>query len=740
MKKKYILSFIFCLLTICKTIYAQIHIEVNADKKIATVSKLFNGTNIEDLNNQTNGGLFSQLLHGEAFEENVDIDFLNVKRADYSKLYVILDERRIPHLITQSDIYHKVNWNHLSDKYDFYTKDVYGCTRFNNPKTISGLTFYGRVLPFDSLSTTIQQAMLDKINGNEQISKYWSKAINGNPTYSYKLIRDGKAYIGRQTQQVNYIDGTGEVGISNSGLYRMGICYEKGKNYEGIVRVMSHEPLTFYVSLRDGNGKILDEKPCTLKGDGSYEKATFSLTPKAHAAQGSFCIALKQPGTLNLGFAFLQPGEWGRANGYPLRKPFIDALKRQGITAIRYNGSMVDVGADKHLYRWKKMLAPIDERRTLFRSGFNMYATHSFGIIEMLKAAECLQATAIIGMSQDETAEDIRDFVEYVNGPQDSPWGFKRARDGHAAPYQLKYIEVDNEQRISQGYVECVKKFAESAWSVDPDMNIMVSLNIKKGRFDRNTPNYKLASELVGWFIRQGKGDKLAWDSHYSGDLDFACDRKRLECEMGIELQQELAKDYPGFKLHLTPLEENGSRCDWNRGLAHAHNWIVLQRYGNHFEMLGTANTFQPHGLHYMWDQGRIHYTADRIWFQPSAYIDKLMMESWKPYVVETTSSEPQKIDLTAKINEKGDELTLYVVNLTDQPQEAIIGINNFVSKGKAEIVTLGDCALTEYNTADKQDNVVPRYSRQNIKGETAYTFPKYSYTMITLHKTHTVI
>ena len=116
------------------------------------------------------------------------------------------------------------------------------------------------------------------------------------------------------------------------------------------------------------------------------------------------------------------------------------------------------------------------------------------------------------------------------------------------------------------------------------------------------------------------------------------------------------------------------------------------------------------------------------------------MMESWKPYVVETTSSEPQKIDLTAKINEKGDELTLYVVNLTDQPQEAIIGINNFVSKGKAEIVTLGDCALTEYNTADKQDNVVPRYSRQNIKGETAYTFPKYSYTMITLHKTHTAI
>ena len=36
---------------------------------------------------------------GEAFEENIDIDFLNLDKADYSKIYVVLDERRIPHLI-----------------------------------------------------------------------------------------------------------------------------------------------------------------------------------------------------------------------------------------------------------------------------------------------------------------------------------------------------------------------------------------------------------------------------------------------------------------------------------------------------------------------------------------------------------------------------------------------------------------------------------------------------------------
>lgn len=90
-------------------------LNVDAGRQIATVTKLFNGSNIEDLNNQTNGGIFSQLLHGEAFEENIDIDFLNLDKADYSKIYVVLDERRIPHLITQTDIYHRIPWNNLTE-------------------------------------------------------------------------------------------------------------------------------------------------------------------------------------------------------------------------------------------------------------------------------------------------------------------------------------------------------------------------------------------------------------------------------------------------------------------------------------------------------------------------------------------------------------------------------------------------------------------------------------------------
>ncbi|MBQ5818001.1 MAG: hypothetical protein IIW35_06565, partial [Bacteroidaceae bacterium] len=536
----------------------EIKIKVNASQHIATSSPLFNGTNIEDINNQTNGGVFGQLLHGEAFEENIETDFLNLKRSDYSKIYIMIDERRVPHLLTQNYVYCSVNWNNLSEECDVHSYDVYNAGKFSHPYNISGYKFVRRYLPFDSLPENIQKEMMRRINGNEQVSKFWSKSVKGGAEFDYKLVRDGKAYMGRQTQRVEFLSGNGEVGITNHGLYRMGIHLCKDKVYEGILRVKAMQPTTIYLSLRDNNGEIIAEKPYELKGDGSYEKVVFELTPSAEALEGSFGISLKSKGCIDLGYAFMQPGEWGRVNGYPLRKQFVDALKRQGITAIRYNGSMVDCGTDPYNYRWKKMLGPIDERRVTYRSGFSPYATHSFGFIEMLQLAEVIDAECIIGMSMDETSQDISDFVEYVNGSADTKWGARRVADGHPAPYNLKYIQVDNERTITQGYIEMMKKFALAAWKVDPEMNIMTSLNLHSKRYDKGNHEYDLALQLVKWFVAQGKGDKLAWDPHFDGgDLGWAATDK-FQRQLGLNLKRDLEADVPGFTLKLHPMEENG--------------------------------------------------------------------------------------------------------------------------------------------------------------------------------------
>ena len=728
-----------------------IQIRVDASKQIATVTKCFNGTNIEDLNNQTNGGIFSQLIHGEAFEENIDIDFLGLPLGDYVKVYVILDENRRPHFLSQANIYTRVNWNNLSEKYDFNSKDIYdavvqaaqprpsrdgGPPMVRPPLQIGDLRFYSRFVLFDSIPEATRKIMLKRINGDEQISRYWSKITSGNAKGKY-VLRRGDAYMGRQNQVIRMQEGNGEFGLYNAGLNKQGIYFEKGKPYEGILRIRAHQPVTLYLSLRDENGQILAEEPYYLKGNGSFEKVEFELIPKGETTAGRFGIALKEKGQIELGYAFLQPGYWGRVRGYPVRKGFADALMKQGIKTIRYNGSMVDVGADTYLYRWKKMIGPVDERRVCFRSGFNPYATHSFGVVELCQVAESIGAKAMVGLSMVETYEDIRDFVEYMNGPVDSRWGRLRAEHGHPEPYNLKYIEVDNERHLTRGYAECMKKFARAAWEADPEMHIVASLNIgtNPSRYARGTEEYALASELFGWFIEQGQADKMVWDPHYSGALFFA-DHPGFTHSMGIDLQNELARDYPGYKLTLCPMEENGSRCDWDRGLAHAHNWNTLQRYGDHFTWLGSANTFQPHGQHYMWDQGRVHYTSSEIWFQPSAHIDAKMTEDWLPIVVKATSSNDSLLDVTAKINQNRDSLSLYVANLSNEPREAIIQVKGFRLKGRAEIWMIGDCELTEYNPVDHKNNVAPVSKQISFsRNDAAYTFPRYSYTIITLKR-----
>jgi hypothetical protein len=250
MKKFLVLSIS---LFVCGMMYAQksepVSINIDADKQIAGVTKLFNGTNIEDVNNQTNGGMFSQLIHGEAFEENIDVDFLNLESKDYSKIYVFLDGQRVPELIAQSNVYKRSPWNNINEKYDVYSKDVYSQTLSARPDILSGWRFPGRFLPYDSLPDNIQKIMLDRINGNEQISKFWNKYIAGSPQYRYTLERNYDAYMGRQTQVLTFSGGSGEVGITNHGLYKQGICFEVGKPNDGVLRVKADKPTAIYISL-----------------------------------------------------------------------------------------------------------------------------------------------------------------------------------------------------------------------------------------------------------------------------------------------------------------------------------------------------------------------------------------------------------------------------------------------------------------------------------------------------------
>src|SRR5262249_35119780 len=161
-----------------------------------------------------------------------------------------------------------------------------------------------------------------------------------------------------QSQQVAFLAGAGEWGIANQGLNRWGMNFVQGRDYEGVLWVRADKPTTLVVALESRDGSRQHGETLLQVTGKDWQRLHFSLTPNASDRAGRFALKLREPGSVVLGYAFLQPGAWGRFKGLPVRRDVADGLVAQGITVLRYGGSMINHAE----YRWKKMIGPRDRR------------------------------------------------------------------------------------------------------------------------------------------------------------------------------------------------------------------------------------------------------------------------------------------------------------------------------------------------------------------------------------------
>jgi hypothetical protein len=294
----------------------------------------------------------------------------------------------------------------------------------------------------------------------DAVSLRWAAVRTGDAQGSFELLKPGSGtwFPNSRSQRIVFTGGQGEIGVDNAGLKRWGLSLREGKNYEGFLRVKTTRPTEFDVSLRSADGtKVYARHTLKTAGKGEFEKLPFTLNPKTSDANGRFAITLSQPGEITLGYAFLQPGDWGRFKGLPIRKDLADALVAQGIKLLRLNGGMIEVGG----YRWANMQGPRDTRPP-FDGFYDRYCSGGYGPIEHLNFCEAAGFTPVIGLNLDETPEAVADFVAYCNAPANTPTGQRRAADGHPAPYRMKYYQAANESKLDAGYVEKFKRVAEA--------------------------------------------------------------------------------------------------------------------------------------------------------------------------------------------------------------------------------------------------------------------------------------
>ena len=199
--------------------------------------------------------------------------------------------------------------------------------------------------------------------------------------------------MGRQGQLITRTGGSGEFGLMNFGLNKQGMDIQGGKPYEGVLRVKSNGAESIFLSLRDSEGKILAEKEFPLAGDGSWEKVEFELTPSGSDPKGGFGIALRDNGEVELGYVYLQAGQWGYlvifvimgvCQYFSMQMPMIIAKKKAQEEAEKHHRKPADTTSSQNKMMQYYMLAMILVFGLMWPAAMSVYWT-IYSIVTIVK-------------------------------------------------------------------------------------------------------------------------------------------------------------------------------------------------------------------------------------------------------------------------------------------------------------------------------------------------------------------
>jgi alpha-L-arabinofuranosidase len=570
----------------------------------------------------------------------------------------------------------------------------------------------------------------DSWNGG--VSGMWRAMRRGSATGAF-LLDTKDAFTGRQSQRITFTSGEGEIGIENQGLNRWGMNFVKGRRYEGYVWLRADQPTRVFFTLESADGtRVYAETSAEAKGT-QWQRIDFKLTPSAADQAGRFTIKLKQPASVCIGHAFLQPGAWGRFKSLPVRKDVSEALLAQGLTVLRYGGSMINHPE----YRWKKMIGPPD-RRPPYQGTWYPYSSNGWGIFDFLDFCETAGFLSIPAVNMDETPADMSDFVEYANGPRKSAWGSKRVAGAHPRPYGLKFIELGNEEAVSEDYWKRFKPLAEAIWAKDPNVVLVVGdfaydkVISDPYKFSGAPTIKSLAAHKKILDLAQAHGREVWFDVHIGTEQP-----PEPNGVPGVRsFIEQLARLSPGARYKVAVFEFNAGNHALKRALSNACAINQLQRLGDRLAIACSANCLQP----YMqndngWNQGLLFLSPSQVWAQPPYYVTQMVSRSYLPLCVRTEVTSPgNALDATATLSKDGKALTLQVVNVSKIPLPTRITLDGFVPRhptAHAAVLT-GDWEAI--NTPVQPNRVCPietDWLHELRDGTVSRTFPPNSFTVL---------
>jgi len=568
-------------------------------------------------------------------------------------------------------------------------------------------------------------------NSGVEISGMWDPEMKGSAKGVWRVEKEA-ALLGRQSQRITLTSGDGELGVANRGLNRWGLGLIQGQTYDGILWAHAATTTRVSVSLESRDGlRVYASRDLPFKA-GDWQRLEFRLKPNTSDPTARFTISLKRRGELLLGYALLQPGNKGRFNGLPVRRDVAEGLIHQGITVLRYGGSMVNHPG----YRWKHMIGPRD-RRQPYTGTWYPHSSNGWGIFDFLDFCEAANFLAIPAVNMGESPQDMVDFIDYANGPTTSEWGGRRATYGHPRSYGLRYLELGNEERVDEVYFQKFKPLAEAIWARDPGIVLIV------GDFAYQQPITNAfevtgADSQINSLSAQQKILQLAKDHGREVwfDLHVWTDgpRPTSTLEATLSYVTAMEKLVKGARFKVVVLELNANNHSQRRALANAVAIQTFERDGR-IPIATSANCLQPDGQNDNgWDQGLLFLNSSQVWLQPPGYVTSMMRNNYLPLSAPAQVQGSSDLDVVAKRSEDGKTLVLQVVNLAAQAVPTILNLEGFRPGKSTAFVQELRGPLEGVNVAEAPMQVAPSrtvWHHNMSEGKGRYTFPPYSFSIL---------
>ena len=309
--------------------------------------------------------------------------------------------------------------------------------------------------------------------------------------------------IERVGMYYDYNGWTG-VGIQNDGYD--GILLKGGDKYDFSVFLRNpdgKDKEVRAVLLVQGRGfraqpTVIADTTFTVSGS-DWKKYEYTLTAAQDCPNASLQLLSLTTGVMDIDMVSLYPQDTYKGHG--LRKDLAQALVDLNPKFMRFPGGCVVHGGGDGFwdtYRWKTTVGPKETRRGI-KNTWGYHQSMEMGFFEYFQFCEdagmeplpilpcgvsCqgtnggwnmrTQAQDAVPMEDmQEWADEALDLIEWANGPADSKWGKVRADAGHPEPFNLKYLGLGNEEKITPEFEERFKFIYDQVRAKYPDIVIV---------------------------------------------------------------------------------------------------------------------------------------------------------------------------------------------------------------------------------------------------------------------------